>query len=129
MVGVLLSGLRRYHELTGDVQVAEAIRGGVRWLIRRTYDADSGHFRYTPCLHRGGGPLPVFTQQVIEGLAYAHALTGDGTLREMVERGLRDLGDLPPASPEPGHSGLGKDWTSQTRYVPSLLAYLTRSGG
>ena len=33
---------------------------------------------------------------------------------------------LPQASPEADHSGFGKDWTSQTRYVPSLLAYLTR---
>ena len=129
MVGVLLSGLRRYHELTGDDRVAEAILGGVRWLIRRTYDADSGHFRYTPCLHRGGGPQAVFTRQVVEGIAYAHALNGDGELREIVERGLRDLGDLPEASPDAGHSGFGKDWASQTRYVPSLLAYLTRSAG
>ena len=104
----------------------DAILGGVDWLLRRTYDAGSGHFRYTPCRHRGGGPQPMFTRQVIEGLAYAHALTGRGELRDMVERGLRDLGELPPASPEPDHSGFGKDWTSQTRYVPSLLAYLTR---
>ncbi len=129
MVGVLLSGLRRYHELTGDTRVAEAILGGVRWLIRRTYDADSGHFRYTPCLHRGGGPQAGFTRQVVEGIAYAHALNGEGELREIVERGLRDLGDLPEASQDSDHSGFGKDWTSQTRYVPSLLAYLTRSAG
>ena len=127
MVGVLLSGLRRYHELTGDDRVAEAILGGVRWLIRRTYDAGSGHFRYTPCLHRGGGPQAVFTRQVVEGIAYAHALNGDGELREIVERGLRDLGDLPEASPDSDHSGFGKDWASQTRYVPSLLAYLAGS--
>ena len=126
MVGVLLSGLRRYHELTGDRRVAEAITGGVRWLIRRTYDAASGHFSYTPCRRRGGGPQPVYTRQVIEGVAYAHALTGDAELRAMVERGLRDLGDLPTASPEADHAGFGKDWASQTRYVPSLLAYLTR---
>lgn len=129
MVGVLLSGLRRYHELTGDERVAEAIRGGVRWLLRRTYDESSGHFRYTPCLRRGGGPQPVYTRQVIEGLAYAHALTGDAELRRIVERGLRDLGDLPTASPDADHAGFGKDWASQTRYVPSLLAYLGRPAG
>ena len=126
MVGVLLSGLRRYHELTGDERVAEAIRGGARWLLRRTYDAASGHFRYTPCLRRGGGPQPVYTRQVVEGLAYAHALTGDAELRQIVERGLRDLSDLPAASADADHAGFGKDWASQTRYVPSLLAYLSR---
>ena len=126
MVGVLLSGLRRYHELTGDERVRDAILGGIDWLLRRTYDSASGHFRYTPCLHRGGGPQPVYTRQVIEGIAYAHALTGRGDLRDLVQRGLDDLGALPRASPEADHSGFGKDWTSQTRYVPSLLAYLTR---
>ena len=125
MVGVLLSGLRRYHELTGDPRVQDAILGGIDWLLRRTYDVASGHFRYTPCRHRGGGPQPVYTRQVIEGIAYAHALTGRSELRDLVQRGLRDVGDLPPASPEPNHSGFGKDWTSETRYVPSLLAYLT----
>ena len=121
----LLSGLRRYHELTGDPRVQDAILGGIDWLLRRTYDVASGHFRYTPCRHRGGGPQPVYTRQVIEGIAYAHALTGRSELRDLVQRGLRDAGDLPPASPEPNHSGFGKDWTSETRYVPSLLAYLT----
>ena len=125
MVGVLLSGLRRYHELTGDVRVQDAILGGIDWLLRRTYDAVSGHFRYTPCLHRGGGPQPVYTRQVIEGIAYALALTGRSELRDLVQRGLDDLGALPQASPEANHSGFGKDWASQTRYVPSLLAYLT----
>ena len=63
---------------------------------------------------------------MIEGFAYALALTGRGDLRDLVQRGLDDVGALPPASPEPNHSGFGKDWASQTRYVPSLLAYLTR---
>ena len=126
MVGVLLSGLRRYHELTGDGRVRDAILGAVDWLLRRTYDGASGHFRYTPCLHRGGGPQPVYTRQVIEGLAYAHALTGRSDLRDLVQRGLGDVSALPQASPEPDHAGFGKDWASQTRYVPSLLAYLTR---
>ena len=126
MVGVLLSGLRRYHELTGDERVRDAILGGVDWLLRRTYDVASGHFRYTPCLHRGGGPQPGYTSQVIEGLAYALALTGRSDLRDLVQRGLDDVGALPQASPEANHSGFGKDWASQTRYVPSLLAYLTR---
>ena len=63
---------------------------------------------------------------MIEGLAYALALTGRGDLRDLVRRGLDDVGALPQASPEADHAGFGKDWASQTRYVPSLLAYLTR---
>ena len=59
MVGVLLSGLKRYHNLTQDEQVAQAIIGGARWLIRHTFDEASGHFRYTSCANRTlGGRLP-----------------------------------------------------------------------
>ena len=127
MVGVLLSGLRRYHELTGDERVVAAIVGGARWLVARTYDRASGHFRYTPCLIRGGGPSPGQTKQVIEGLAYAFALSGDAELGEVLERGLGDVGGLPSASKEAPSSGFGKAWTSEARYVPTLLAYVARA--
>ena len=38
MVGVLLSGLKRYYLLTQNDAVAEAIVGGARWLIDKTFD-------------------------------------------------------------------------------------------
>ena len=82
MVGVLLSGLRRYHELTGDERVAAAIVGGARWLIEQTYDRGSRQFRYTSCPVRGSGPSDEYTRQVIDGLAYASTLTEDRELRE-----------------------------------------------
>ena len=69
MVGVLLSALRRYHDLTGDQRVAEAITGGVRWLVEHTYDRAAGHFRYTSCPEAGGEPGPEWSIQVLEGLA------------------------------------------------------------
>ena len=127
MVGVLLSGLRRYHELTGDDRMLAAIVGGARWLLARTYDRASGHFRYTPCLIRGGGPSPGQTKQVIEGLAYAFALSGDAELGEVLERGLGDVGGLPRASRQATSSGFGKTWASEARYVPTLLAYVARA--
>ncbi|HMO26657.1 MAG TPA: hypothetical protein PKB10_10335, partial [Tepidisphaeraceae bacterium] len=43
MVGVLLASLKRYHALTADPAAAEAIAGGARWLIRRTFDHKTGY--------------------------------------------------------------------------------------
>ena len=121
MVGVLLSGLKRYHALTGDEQVAQAIIGGARWLIRETYDEPSGHFRYTSCANRtiGGGFQQ--TQWVLEGLANAYELSGDAEIGRYVENGLKSIGLFPEGL---DHLGLGKAMSQQMRYVPTLLAAL-----
>jgi hypothetical protein len=123
MVGVLLSGLQRYYWMTGDPRVAEAIVGGARWLIRRTYDAPSGYFRYTSCAARTVGGDYSYTQFILEGLANAYAISGDAEIGHYVQQGLPTIGRF-PAGLE--HAGLGKAMSMQMRYVPSLLAALER---
>ena len=44
MVTVLLSGLKRYYDLTQEEQVAGAILAGGRWLVRETFHDKTGHF-------------------------------------------------------------------------------------
>ena len=119
MVGVLLSGLKRYYLLTGDERVAEAIVGGARWLIEHTYDEKAGHFRYTSCPNRtlGGGFQQ--TQWVLEGLADAYEISGDPEIGRYVENGLNAIGLFPEGV---GHLGLGKAMAQQMRYVPTVLA-------
>lgn len=131
MVGVLLSGLQRYYFNTGDPRVAQAIVGGARWLIRRTYDSTSGYFRYTSCAARTVGGDYSYTQYILEGLANAYAISGDAEIGEYVQQGLESIGRFPQGLE---HAGLGKAMSLQMRYVPSLLAALerqptTRSGG
>ena len=131
MVGVCLSALRRYHELTGDERVATAIVDGVRWLVDHTYDRDARHFRYTSSPSRGASG-PAHTQQVIEGLVYALSLRPDPELDGIVRHGLGTLGDErraaePLALGTPGASttrGVGPSLSHETRYVPTMLAYL-----
>ena len=131
MVGVCLSALRRYHELTGDERVATAIVDGVRWLVDHTYDRDARHFRYTSSPSRGASG-PAHTQQVIEGLVYALSLRPDAELDGIVRHGLGTLGDErraadPLALGTPGASttrGVGPSLSHETRYVPTMLAYL-----
>lgn len=74
MVGVLLAGLKYYHEATGDTRAAEALVRGARYLVRETYDPVLNQFRYTTCPN---SPKPSSTgNMACEGFAYAARLTG-----------------------------------------------------
>ena len=123
MVGVLLSALRRYHDLTGDPRVAEAITGGVRWLVEHTYDAAAGHFRYTSCAEAGDGPSAQFSVQVLEGLADANRIAPSAAIGAILRRNLADIG---LAGEEVfGRPRVGKALTQEARYIPTLLWALT----
>ena len=121
MVGVLLSGLKRYHHLTGSDAVAAAIIGGARWLIRETFDEASGHFRYTSCAKRTLGGTFQHTQYVLEALAAAWELSGDAEIGRYLRAGLPTIGMFPG---DLEHLGLGKAMSQQMRYVPTILAIL-----
>ncbi len=123
MVGVLLSGLRRYHQLTGADAVAEAIIGGARWLIRHTYDEASGHFRYTSCPNRTLGGTFQCTQWVTESLAAAWEISGDAEIGKYLRAGLHTIGMFPAGL---DHLGMGKALSQQMRYVPSIIAALKK---
>lgn len=123
MVCILVSGLMRYHRLTGDDAVADAIIGGARWLIRGTFDDDSGYFRYTSCPNRSLGGNYQCTQWVMEGLAAAWELSGDREIGIHLKRGLETIGMYPARL---SHMGVGKAMSQQMRYVPSILAALNK---
>lgn len=121
MVCILISGLMRYHRLTGEARVAEAIIGGARWLIRETFDDASGYFRYTSCPNRSLGGNYQCTQWVMEGLAAAWELSGDREIGRHLQRGLATIGMYPARL---AHLGVGKAMSQQMRYVPTILAVL-----
>lgn len=123
MAGILLSGLRRFHELTADARVAEAIVRGAQWLVASTYDRERRLFRYTTCPEKRS-PSPEYTIPVLDGLAYADALRPDPAIGAIVARGLDDLG----ATWGPlGHLGVGKALCWQTRFVPTVFATWQRA--
>ena len=123
MVCILISGLMRFHRLTGDAAVAEAIIGGARWLIRETFDDASGYFRYTSCPNRSLGGNYSCTQWVMEGLAAAWELSGDREIGRHLKHGLATIGMYPARL---SHMGLGKAMSQQMRYVPTILAALNQ---
>jgi len=123
MICVLISGLKRYHHLTGDQAVAEAIIGGARWLINETFDHESGYFRYTSCPNRSLGGTFQCTQWALEALAAAWELSGDPEIGAYLKRGLPVIGQYPARL---SHLGLGKAMSQQMRYVPTILASLAK---
>ena len=122
MVGVLLSALRRYHDLTGDQRVAEAITGGVRWLVEHTYDRGAGHFRYTSCPEAGGDPSPEWSIQVLEGLADGNRIAPSAEVAAILRRNLADIGLT--GEELIGRPRVGKALTQEARYIPTLLQAL-----
>ncbi|NLF19393.1 MAG: hypothetical protein GX595_19365, partial [Lentisphaerae bacterium] len=88
MVGVMLSGLKGYHQATGDERAAGAIVRGARYVVREMYDPIKQQFRYTSCPNTGQSDST--GQLLCEGIAYAARLSADPELvaitRELVTR-------------------------------------------
>jgi hypothetical protein len=126
MVGVLLSALRKYFELSGDQRVKEAILGGARWLINNTLVEETGNFRYTSCPNLVPQGSPRYVMFIIEGLAYALHLQYDETIEKIVNDTITKMGDVFKNLDlnDYGTSGYGKMVCMETRYIPIVLEYI-----
>lgn len=78
LIGVLLSGIKDYYEVTGDPRAATSIIAGARWLLL-CYDSDVCGWPYTarvdgkPLFEPAGGSTAMAPQAV----AFAGKLTGE----------------------------------------------------
>lgn len=89
MVGVLLTGMKYYHQATGDPRAADVLAKAARWLARETYDPATNQFRYTSCPHSA---KPSSTPcMACEGFAYAARLTGEPDLVKLANDVTKDL--------------------------------------
>ena len=113
MVGVLLTGLRRFYELTDDMRTAETIVGGAQWLLDRTYVPEAGQFRITSCPNHAG-PTVSATVMVVEALADAYKFAQGPRLGEVLQRSLVYVG----SQREPRY---GVSLSTEARYIPTML--------
>lgn len=117
MVAVLLSGLKYFHDVTGDPAVKQSIIDGARYLVAECYSHDVHGFRYTSCpntnYRAGCSPL------MAEGIARAYRWTRDPVLEDVLTRAL-PIGA--------GGSGYGKSFSMYYRVAPRVLADLAASG-
>jgi len=114
---VLLSGLKYYHDYTGEDEVKQCIIRGARYMLDETYSDETHGFRYTSCpnmnYRTGASPL------MVEGIARAYLWTRDERFLDSITNGL---------AAGAGGSGYGKSFSMYYRCAPRLLADLTACG-
>ncbi|MBT7166653.1 MAG: hypothetical protein HN904_27975, partial [Victivallales bacterium] len=75
MIALLLSGIKYYHEMTGEPEAKEALIAGAYYLLDECYSEKVAGFRYTSCpkMSHRRGTIPYLA----EGIARAYLWTGD----------------------------------------------------
>jgi hypothetical protein len=117
MVAVLLSGLKYYHDLTGDDRVKQCIIRGAHYLLDECHSDEAKGFRYTSCPETSYRPGA--TPLMAEGIARAYLWTGDERLGRMLRESL-------PLSAQ--GSSYGKGFSMYYRTGPRVLADLRAAG-
>ena len=117
MIAVLLSGMKYYHDITGDEQVKQSIIRGAHYLLDETYSDDVQGFRYTSCPKHSyrAGTTPLMA----EGIARAYLWTKDDRFRRVLTEAL------PRGA---GGSSYGKGFSMYYRMAPRVLADLKAAG-
>lgn len=113
MVGVLMSGLKYYHQVTDDPRVADSIVKAAHFVIDDMWASDKRGFRYTSCPNTS--PSPGLSSLIIEGIAYAYTLKPDPKLKKNLIDQIEHFH---------GVSGFGKSFSQHTRSMPKTLADL-----
>ncbi len=114
MVAVLMTGLRHYHQETGDPAVAEVMHCAARFLIEDMWVPEVKGFRYTSCPKSSKGGWSNLL--LFDGISYAHRLRPDPLFAEIMTQGT-DKGLL-------AVRGSGKSFSQVTRVAPHSLDVL-----
>lgn len=114
MVGILLTGLKDYYEVTGDAATARMLVRGAKNIIKETWVPASKGMRYTSCPKTN--PSPGLSALITEGILYAYSLHQDPELAEVALvgtlEGIRRV------------KGFGKSLSMQIRVTPHFLHQL-----
>ena len=114
MVGILLVGMKFYHQVTGDERVAESIIRGAKWLVDVLWKGNG--FQYTTCPNSGLKSEDM--GQMITGLCYAWRISGDERIRDVLAPATKLLFDDLDRS--------GRLLSAQGRVSPNILYELAR---
>jgi hypothetical protein len=119
MVGILMVGLKRYHEATGDRRVADAIVRAAQYCIDAMWVPDKSAFRYTSCPHSsvGGGA----DMRILKGVAAAYGFSGRESFRQVLLAGVESA--MGRRRVRAGR-GVGKSICSPMRGAPQILVGL-----
>jgi hypothetical protein len=91
MLGITLTALARYHRITGDPVVLEALSTGIDQMIREGWSEQYKSFYLTSCRHSQTAPPPRFcsvTFHASEAFAYEALRTGNTEHRRIMREAL-----------------------------------------
>ena len=92
MLGLTLSGLARYHQITKDPAVLAGLTTGINQLIRECWDEKTRSFYLTSCIHNRHNPPPEMSSATFlasQALAYESELTGNREHRRVLIDAMR----------------------------------------
>ena len=118
--GLLMTGLARYYEATGERRAAKAIVRGVDYLIDDMWVPEKNAFRYTSCPY---SPMGVGADmRILKAVAAANRLSPDERYREVLLSGVPSAVARHPRA----HRGVGKGICSPMRGAPQVLVGLSK---
>jgi len=120
MVGILMVGLKRFHEVTGDEVVADSIVRAAGYCIDTMWVPDKATFRYTCC--PDSGLPPDADMRILKGVAAAYQFTGEERFKRVLEAGIQTAIQHPPTV----HRGVGKTICSPMRGAPQIIGSLPK---
>ena len=116
MVGVLMVGLKRFHEVTGDDKVADSIVRAADYCIDKMWLPEKATFRYTCCPH--SNVPPDADMRMLKGVAAAYQFTGEQRFKRVLEAGIPTAIQHSPTV----HRGVGKTISSLMRGAPQVIS-------
>ena len=124
MAGILLAGLERYYQATGDRRVRGAIVRAADFLINSMWEPGESAFHYTSCpaSHVVSGA----DMRILRGVAMAYRFTGEARFKEVLIAGIHSA--LTARRPRAGR-GVGKGIGSPMRGTPQVLMDLPGEAG
>ena len=124
---IRLNGLGKYHQLTGDPRIPDAVRRGVTHMNRDTWEDQHSGWRYTSCPKSASGPGRQ-TGVIVMALVNSVAMTGDPehlrVLRQAWEEKFERLLVAPTSQP-----GLGKAYSTIMYGCPEAMHLFVNGGG
>ena len=120
MVGILMVGLKRFHEVTGDIKVADSIVRAAGYCIDTMWVPERATFRYTCCPESNLPPNA--DMRILKGVAAAHQFTGEERFKRVLEAGIQTAIQRPPTV----HRGVGKTICSPMRGAPQIIGSLPK---
>ncbi len=115
MVGVLMSGLKNYAEITGDQRAKDSVVKAARFMIDDMWVPEAKAFRYTSC--PGTRPAPGLNLLIAEGIAYAWRQNQDPQLRRVALEAMEVIVER--------MDGKGKNISMELRSTARLLFDIT----